>query len=182
MAKRLIDAINQNANIPTVAYLFNEEATPLPDLGGIQATLGKRHRHRRAMMRMLFDYHQTDKMVICMDTANLDLMQDFASDRATTKILEIQCEFSDEYLIGHSSRVGLMGHQTPPDTVARLLPTVRNDFAHESDRIRDGGFEHYYRIRELVPPEDNAAAIASFLSVSDDVARTIAQTPYLYVD
>ena len=182
VAKRLIDAINQNANIPTVAYLFNEEATPLPDLGGIQATLGKRHRHRRAMMRMLFDYHQTDKMVICMDTANLDLMQDFASDRATTKILEIQCEFSDEYLIGHSSRVGLMGHQTPPDTVARLLPTVRNDFAHESDRIRDGGFEHYYRIRELVPPEDNAAAIASFLSVSDDVARTIAQTPYLYVD
>ena len=75
-----------------------------------------------------------------------------------------------------------MGHQTPPDTVARLLPTVRNDLAHESDRIRDGGFEHYARIREIAAPEENAVAIASFLSVTDDVARTIAQTPYLYVD
>ena len=36
VAKRLIDAINQNASIPTVAYLFNEESTPLPDLGGFR--------------------------------------------------------------------------------------------------------------------------------------------------
>ena len=39
-----------------VDYLFNEEATALPDLGGIQSTLEKRMRHRRALVRMLFEH------------------------------------------------------------------------------------------------------------------------------
>ena len=33
----------------------------------------KRTRHRRALMRMLFDYYDTDRLIICLDTANLDL-------------------------------------------------------------------------------------------------------------
>ena len=182
VAKRLIASIEQHANIPVTAYLFNEESTPLPDLGGIQATLGKRHRHRRALMRMLFDYHETDRMVVCMDTANLDLMQDFANDRSITKVLEIQCNFSDDYIRGHAQRVGLMGEETDLETTARLIPTVRNDLAHESDRIRDSGFESYNRIIETLPPEENAIALASFLTVSEDIARQIAQTPHLFVD
>ncbi len=182
VAKRLINSIEQYTGIPTSAYLFNEEGTPLPDLGGIQATLGKRHRHRRALMRMLFDYHDTDRMVVCMDTTSLDLMQDFASDRATVRVMEIQCDFSDEYLQGHAKRVGLMGEETAPDTIARLMPTIRNDLAFESDQIRDGGFEFFTRIQEGHTPEENSQAIASFLSVSEDVARQIAQTPYLFVD
>ncbi len=68
--------------MPTVAYLFDEEATPLPDLGGIQTTLGKRTRHRRALMRMLFDYYETDRLMILLDPNNMDLLRDFYSDRS----------------------------------------------------------------------------------------------------
>src|SRR5690606_37726769 len=50
VAKRFRERLKQVVNMPTVAYLFDEEATPLPDLGGIQTTLGKRTRHRRALM------------------------------------------------------------------------------------------------------------------------------------
>ena len=182
VAKRLLDRIRQMTNIPCIEYLFNEDNTALPDLGGIQATMSKRHRHRRALMRMLFEYFESERMIICMDPGNLDLLEDFCRDRALTRILEVECHFSDEYLIGHAMRVGLAGDNTPPETLQRLLPTIRNDMLHESDRIRDAEFDNHLRIRETDPPEVNAQAIAAFLSVGQDKAREIARTDHLFAD
>ena len=182
VAKRLIARIRQITNIPAIEYLFNEESTQLPDLGGIQSTLGKRHRHRRALMRMLFDYYDTDRLIVCMDTNNIDLLHDFCGDRSVTRLLEIECVFSYEYLTGHALRVGLAGEQTPRETLERLLPTIRQDMLHESDRIRDAGFENHNRIREVNGPDENAAPIARFLAVAEDKAREIAATDYLFAD
>ena len=43
VAKRLVDRVRDVTGIPAVHYLFNEAATDLPDLGGIQTTLEKRY-------------------------------------------------------------------------------------------------------------------------------------------
>ena len=182
VAKRLVGAIKHHTNIPAIDYLFNEESTPLPDLGGIQSTLLKRTRHRRALMRMLFDYYETDRLLICLDTANLDLLQDFYSDRSTTRLLEIDCGFTDDYLIGHAKRVGLAGDETSPETLAQLLPTIRYDVIYESDRIRDADFPQHLRLRQGATVVENAVPLAQFLSVSPDVAVTLAETPYLFSD
>ncbi|WP_417672577.1 DUF5928 domain-containing protein [Pseudodonghicola sp.] len=182
VAKRFLAHIRQLTNLPSVDYLFNEADTPLPDLGGIQTTLEKRTRHRRALMRMLFDYYETDRLIVCIDPSNLDLMQDFASDRSETRILEIECQFSDDYLIGHARRVGLAGAQTGPATLERLLPTIRNDMVYETDRIRDADFDHYRRISETAPPEENAEKIAEFLGIPHDQAETLARTDHLFAD
>lgn len=182
VAKRLVERTRQVTNLPVIEYLFNEETTDLPDLGGIQSTLGKRTRHRRALMRMLFDYYETDRLVVCMDPSNIDLMQDFYNDRCTTKLLEIQCEFSDDYLLGHARRVGLAGDDTPPETLETLLPTIRYDVIYESDRLRDADFPNFHRIRESATPEENAAPLAEFLDIPPDRAHDIAATHYLYVD
>ncbi|OSQ53318.1 DUF5928 domain-containing protein [Marivita geojedonensis] len=182
VAKRLVARIRQLTNVPCIEYLFNEEHTDLPDMGGIQSTLGKRHRHRRSLMRMLFDYFETDRMVICMDPGNLDLLEDFCRDRATTRLLEIECGFTDEYLIGHAMRVGLAGDRTPRETLERLLPTIRNDMVHESDRIRDSEFENHVRIRESDSADVNAIALSEFLSISTEQAQDIARTDHLFAD
>ena len=182
VAKRLVGAIKHHTNIPAIDYLFNEESTPLPDLGGIQTTLAKRTRHRRALMRMLFDYYETDRLLICLDTANMDLMQDFFSDRSTTRLLEVECEFTDDYLIGHAKRVGLAGEQTPPETLAQLLPTIRYDVVYESDRIRDANFPNHLRLRQSVSSLENINPLAQFLTVPQDVATKLAETPYLFSD
>jgi hypothetical protein len=182
VGKRLLDKIRQLTNIPTVEYLFNEESTPLPDLGGIQATLGKRTRHRRALMRMLFDYYDTDRLIVCMDSGNLDLLQDFCGDRSTTKLLEIQTQFSDDYLVGHAMRVGLAGEQTLNETLESLLPTIRADIVFESDRIRDAEFENHNIMREGDNADQHASVIARFLDVDHDKAREIAQTDHLFAD
>jgi hypothetical protein len=182
VAKRLVSRIRQLTNVPCIEYLFNEEDTDLPDMGGIQSTLGKRHRHRRSLMRMLFDYFDSDRMVVCMDPGNLDLLEDFCRDRATTRLLEINCTFTDDYLIGHAMRVGLAGERTPQETLERLLPTIRNDIVHESDRIRDAEFENHMRIREEDSIEANATALEKFLSITPDQALEIARTDHLFAD
>ena len=182
VAKRLVDRIRQMTNVPCIEYLFNEESCQLPDLGGIQRTMGKRHRHRRALMRMLFDYYDTDRLVICLDPSNVDLMHDFASDRSTTRLLNIECEFTDAYLTGHAMRVGLAGESTPKPTLERLLPTIRNDMVHEIDVIRDAGFDNLYHIRERDNVEENASALQAFLSIRPDQAEALARTDHLYSD
>lgn len=182
VAKRLVEQARQVAGIAAVNYLFNEASTPVPDLGGIQTTIEKRTRHRRALVRMLFDYWSTDKLILCIDPANLDLMQDFFADKSTVRLLEVECEFTDDYLLGHARRVGLAGDSTPVETLHRLLPTIRYDVKFESDRLRDADFENFHRIRQSATVEENTGPLAAFLGIPKEQARRIAETHYLFVD
>jgi len=182
VAKRLVDRVRQVTNFPAVEYLFNEASTALPDLGGIQSTLEKRTRHRRALVRMLFDYWQSDVLVVCIDPANVDLMQDFYNDKAKVRLLEINCDFTDDYLIGHAKRVGLAADSTPREVIERLLPTIRYDVRFESDRIRDAGFAGFYQIKQSVSVDENTVPLAEFLDIPAAKAREIAATSYLFVD
>ncbi len=182
IAKRLVERIRQTSNLPAVEYVFNEASTPLPDLGGIQTTLEKRTRHRRALVRMLFDYWQSKVLVICIDPANIELIQDFYGDKAQTRMLEIHCEFSDDYLIGHAKRVGLAADHTPPEVLDRLLPTIRFDVRFEADRIRDANFPSYFQMRQTASIDENTVPLAEFLDIPVETAREIAATPYLFVD
>jgi hypothetical protein len=182
VAKRLVERMRQVTGLPAVDYVFNEDSTVLPDLGGIQNTIEKRTRHRRALMRMLFDYWGQDTLIVCIDPANVDLMQDFASDKARLRLLEVECHFTDEYLIGHAIRVGLAGERTPQEVIDRLLPTIRYDVKFESDRIRDADFNGLYRIRELDGVMENAVSLRDFLDIPLEKALEIVETEHLYVD
>ena len=182
VAKRLAERVQGATGTPAVEYVFNEEAAALPDLGGIQTTLEKRTRHRRALVRMLFDYWETDRLILCVDPASTELIQDFYSDRAKVRLLEIDCVFSDDYLEGHARRVGLAGPHTPPAAMAQLLPTIRYDVRFETERLRDMALQGHFRLREGGRLEDNAAQLAEFLDIPLEVARDIAATDYLFVD
>lgn len=182
VAKRLVDQIVSETDIPCVEYLFNEEVTSLPDLGGIESSLAKRTRHRRAVARMLFESFDSNKLVLCVDPADLDIIQDFCSVQARSHVLEIECEYSDDYLIGHARRVGLAGESSPRESVARLIPALRSSLVHESELIREAEFDGYLRIRETNSNIENETAIAEFLGVSLDKAQAIMSLDYLFAD
>lgn len=182
VGKRLLQLVREKTNIPAIDYLFDEEGTPLPDLGGIQASIEKRTRHRRALMRMLFDYYQTDRLAIGMDPGDLELMRDFDTDRSRTRFLEIETEFSDDWILGHALRVGLAGETTPQDAIDRLVPTIRQDFFYESDRIRDEGFADLHVLRENASAEERAQALAKFLTIPEERAVDIATTEDFFSD
>jgi hypothetical protein len=182
VAKRFLNAAEQVAGVKGYAYLFDEQDTALPDMGGIERTLEKRARHRRAVMRLLYDRSFTNRLMICADPANVELLEDFYSDRCTTRILEIACSFDEEYLKGHAIRTGLAGASSGADTLKRIVPTIRMDFAHESNVVRDRNYPNFYSISDKNEPEDNTMQISAFMDIPEDRAREIAQTPYLFAD
>ncbi len=182
VAKRLLAQVQKATNMPGVEYLFDEGSTHLPDLGGIQNSLEKRARHRRALIRMLFDYYETDHLMICLDPKNLAMIHDFYADRCTSKMLNIECEFSDEFLIGHARRVGLASDHTTPETLDRLLPTLRYDVSFENDQIRDAGFAHNFKLTETGTRTDNVAAISAFFSINEDKAAEVMSLEHLFSD
>jgi hypothetical protein len=182
VAKRLVERIRSLTEVPAVEYIFNELSSGLPDLGGIETSLAKRSRHRRAVLRMVFEQGQNERLVICTDPAGIDLIQDVYSDKAEVRLLELDCDFSDEYLVGHAQRVGLANAQTPASLMDQLLTTVRHDLRFESERLRDLGLARHFRLRQSGSLDENARALADFLGLPEDTARTIAETDYLFVD
>jgi hypothetical protein len=79
-------------------------------------------------------------------------------------------------------RVGLATEKSPPETVARLMPTIRYDVKFESDRLADADFDNFHRVRETAARDENAYALAAFLDVSLDKARDILSIETLYMD
>ncbi len=182
VAKRLLATAMRVTQTRGLEYMFDEGNCHVPHLGGLERTLEKRNRHRKAVMRLLFDYYGDDRLMICLDPNNVDLMRDFMSDRSNNRILEIQCRFDDDYLIGHAHRVGLAHEDTPPEVIEQLLPTLRYEFDYETVRIREAGFDRHFRIHEARSVDENAAVLAEFFSIDMDAAREIAGTPYLFDD
>ncbi|GAB5446673.1 DUF5928 domain-containing protein [Gymnodinialimonas sp.] len=182
VAKRLLKASTEKLDMRGIEYLFDEAGCRVPHLGGIERTMEKRNRHRRALMRMLFDYYGTEQLVICLDPANLDLMRDFMSDRANARILELQCNFDDQYLVGHAHRVGLATDDTPGEVLQRMLPTLRHEFLDEQMEIREAEFKQHWRLREGRSADENGAVLAEFFGIDQDRGRELAETQHLFAD
>ncbi|MDE3122816.1 MAG: glycosyl transferase [Paracoccaceae bacterium] len=178
--QRLAARLRQAAGVMALGYVFNDAAAEVPDLGGIQTTLEKRCRHRRAVMRLLFEACGTDRLILCVDPSSFGLLKDFTSDRCTARVLEVQADLSDAFLTGHAGRTGLTRAETPPDVIARLLPTLRQEMRYESDRLAEAGFPGFRRLREGASTEENAEALATFLAIPPDQAKAIAAEPDLF--
>ncbi|HWL56044.1 MAG TPA: DUF5928 domain-containing protein [Paracoccus sp. (in: a-proteobacteria)] len=182
VAKRITEAVRGHTDIPAVDYLFNETEAGLPDLGGVETTVAKRERHRRALLRLLFEEFESKSLVICLDPSAMHLIQDLMTDKADTRVLLVDSEFDDDYIRGHIGRVGLAGPETPSDVIDRLVPTVRADLEHETERLRDLELTGFYSIAPWRSAEENAVQLSRFLDVLPDTAQRIAGIHYLFKD
>ncbi len=182
IAKRLTARIRETTPIPAVDYIFNEIDAGLPDMGGVASTVDKRQRHRRALVRLLFEQFESRHLVLCLDPSALSLISDFANDRAEVRILFIDTVFDDDYLRGHMGRVGLIAATTPDEVVRRLAPVVRDDLDHEAELLRDMGFARFETITPAAPQDRNALSLQRFLEVSPEIAQDLAATSHLFAD
>jgi AmiR/NasT family two-component response regulator len=131
---------------------------------------------------MVFDQKQTDRLLICVDSASMDLIQDLYKDSAKIKTLVMMCQFNDAYLVGHAQRIGLMAKDSPPEVIERLLPTLRQDVWHEHHQLIDAQFPQSYQIHEEAGLEENAVPLAEFLGISTEKARAILASDQLFSD
>ncbi|AXC50496.1 glycosyl transferase [Paracoccus suum] len=183
VAKRLTAAIREGAGLAAVDYLFNEEDAGLPDLGGIEKSLGKRQRHRRALIRLLFQQLERRRLVICVDPHGAGMIADFISDRIETRVLLIETRLDVDYLRGHILRTGLAGAAPQPAAVERLLPMVRGELEQEVERVRDVAGDRLLTLDQDASAGHNAAQLGLFLGVeTDEAAGILARVPGLFDD
>ncbi|TDL79822.1 glycosyl transferase [Palleronia sediminis] len=182
VAKRLAYAIGAELEMPVVGYLFDEMDANLPHLGGIDASMQKRHRHRRSFLRMIFEYHGTRRLAICLDPADLDILRDLAQDRTTLHVLEIDCELSDAYLEGHAKRIGLASDATAASVLQTLVPALRGDIAFERDAMRAVAGGRLAILQQDGPGDEQAQALREFLPVPLETAQRLARIPHLFSD
>ena len=180
VAKRLVGAIKHHTGMLGIDYLFDEEDTALPAMGGLERGLGKRSRHRRAMLRLLYELHGVDRMIICIDPARIDLIRDVMGDRAEVRLLEIDTPLDDAYLREHAIRSDLAGRSEAG--LDLLMPPLRQQMQAETRELREARFANHYTLAQEAGAEENDRALRRFLGVEPELARSIGETPHLFDD
>jgi len=117
-----------------------------------------------------------------MDPNDIEHIQDLCGGRRKSRLLEIDCVFSRDYLIGHARRIGVSGSEEDPDIDEALLSTIRNDIDLERDRLRDARLPHHYCISQTASVEDNADELARFLNLRPDLAWDIMVSTHVFED
>ena len=180
VGKRLVAAIGRETGMPVAHYLFSEDDAGLPAMGGTEATVVRRSRHRRAFLNLLMQEHGADRLAIGVDPADMDLIRDLAADPAQVRFLDVGCRFTDAYLEGHARRVGLLSDHAGAEELATLLPVVRHDVVYERARLRQ--VRPLWHLDEGAPLADNARALADYLAIPFEKAQAIAATAPLFDD
>ena len=171
LGKRFIAALRKAGGPDALGYVFDEDVGVLPHLGGIESSREKRGRHRRAVMRLLFEYHKVNRLIICLDPANIDVLHDLKSDRCTLRVIEIKTNVTPDYLMGHAHRVGLADKQVRVDAARDLVATLSRQFNDESEALRDLDLVHFYSIG----PQDGPALIADQIARFADIPQSEAE-------
>ncbi|MBB5516837.1 hypothetical protein FHS89_002879 [Rubricella aquisinus] len=172
VAKRFVDGVRQIDGPEALGYVFDEEGDALPALGGIESSKEKRGRHRRAFLKMLFEYHDTERLVICLDPANIDTLRDIQQDDCGLRVLEIRCTVDDAYMLGHAKRIGMIADVSDVTVASPLLMALHRQFKDESDALRDLNLTHFYSVDDRASLPINVENVARFLSVPPEQATT----------
>lgn len=181
VAGRLIQTAKEDG-MHAFGYVFDQDDVDLPDLGGLEKSRDKRGRHRRAIIRLLFEATGAQSLAICLDPSNVDAVEDFARDGCDLRVLEIDCDISDDWLSGHAERVGLGSPADQGDLRESVMRALRQNIDDEQTTIRDFKLTHHYRIAQSMEPGRMARPIADAFAISVDAGAKLARTQHLFED
>lgn len=170
VAKRFIESVRQIDGPETLGYVFEEDSGAVPGLGGIENSKEKRGRHRRAFLKMLFEYHNTERLLICLDTSNIAAIRDIQNDDCDLRLLELRCDVDDAYMLGHAKRIGLISDDVDVSIAGPLLATLNRQFKDESDALRDLKLSHFFCVDQHANQPINVETVARFLNVPSEQA------------
>lgn len=180
IANRIAESVAEYSQLPAYGYVFDEENLHLPDLGGIENSSEKRARHRRAVLKLIYQHHDTSHLAICIDPANIDAINDFRRDGCHLKILEIACELDADWLAGHARRIGLGQATEVSDLHEGVLLTLRQNINDERRDLRDMRLPEHRTIQEGDTPGKMARILAEIFNVPIDTGARIARTKGLF--
>ncbi len=175
VGSRFANHFAESTNTKTLGYVFDEPGQNMPDLGQLEHSEKKRNRHRRAVLKLLFERMETDRLIICMDPSNLDTLRDFAGDRCELRILDVICNFDDEYLLGHAQRIGLADHRATIESATSLIATLRQNIRVDREELQEMNLSGLFEINENQNLDINSVSLAGFLKIQQNRAEDIAR-------
>jgi len=155
--------------LPVYGYVFQEEEAGLPAMGNLECGRAKRQRHRRAFLRVLFEVTGAERMLICLDPSEREVIEDLARDPCQMRVLERAIRLDDLFLDGHGQRLGLIGPGLPEAARVPIRSALARQIAEESRALERMGLEWFARIGEGTGREAALARLAGFLAT--DPAR-----------
>ncbi|MEM9715536.1 MAG: DUF5928 domain-containing protein [Pseudomonadota bacterium] len=175
-------AVCDATGIPGVGYLFNTNNAELPDLGGLESHVDKRSHHRRAVVRLLFDIFDTNRLVIGLDPESTEVFDDLAKDRCAVSVIYIDRDLNEAYFKGHAERTGRISQTVSDDDWQEIYRSLKARHERSVEELQHPRLLKYAEIKQQDSDARRAEALASVLDCSAEQAQSIIQTSQILKD
>ncbi|MEO0342903.1 MAG: DUF5928 domain-containing protein [Pseudomonadota bacterium] len=166
-------AVSQTLGIPGVGYLFNTNNAELPDMGGLDEHVDKRARHRRAVIRLLFDIYKSDQLVIGLDPESTEVLNDLALDRNQTIMLYVARDLDEDYFRGHAERTGQIEGDISDQDWASIYRAMQEKHERSVEDLQHPRLFKYGEVRQKDKHKQRVEAVARILGCQAAEAQDI---------
>ena len=163
------------AGLPALGYAFDDEVDLKVPLGNLETGLFKRDEHRHAVMNLVFDALQREQVVLCVDPARTDVIDDIAGMAGGVRILMVDRPLSESHIRDHAERLGLINAHSGAFEREETLKAVAREFHTSADELRNRYRGRLFVNRLDRPRDDNITDIGHFLRVPRIEAEAVAR-------
>ena len=137
VGNRMGEALAEVTGIPYVGYLFDESKMNMGNLGNFEHHMQKRRAHPAAYLRMLISAQNLNQVIIGMDSSRINELKHLQEHTADLRVIELENEFSPEFIDGHAERSGLMVAHGNSQQRNALHKAIIETFKNETQKMRN---------------------------------------------
>lgn len=182
IGKEVEVAIARETGLRRLGYLFDEDAPLDVPIGNLQTGLFKRDQHRRAMLNMIIDALDENRLLLAIDPTRRDVIEDLAEKVGSVKLLSIDRPLNDAYVDGHAERAGLLRHNSGDFERHEVRTALAQEFRDSVRELRQSFRGRLFRNDLGRSHEENVNDICQFLDIDREPAERIAEQAALHVD
>ncbi|MEO1490608.1 MAG: DUF5928 domain-containing protein [Pseudomonadota bacterium] len=165
-----------------LGYVFDEDKPIGISLGNLEHGIAKRATHRHALMNVIFDRIEDDRMILCVDTSRTDIMSDIVARNGDVRILLVERPVPEDQIVERAERAGLIGASSGDFERREAIKTLQHEFNSAGGELRNH-FSGRVFVNQLDrSSEANIRDMARFLRMPREVAETVARGAETYVD
>ena len=173
------EAIQEKASeltgYPNLGYIFDEDREVGVPLGNLERQLGKRGRHRVALMNLIYDALDTEKIILCLDPSRSDALAELIDKIGDVRILLVDRPISPAHVRSHALRTGLIGDASGESDQSKILSALTHEFDHEVKNLQENFAGRTYLNALGRNREDNVLDIGNFLRIQRSGAEALAR-------
>ncbi|MEM9269569.1 MAG: DUF5928 domain-containing protein, partial [Pseudomonadota bacterium] len=169
VGKRILTALTETTGQPNFGYLFQEENAGLPDLGGLEEGLARRTRNVPAFLNVLAEV-AGGPLTFCLDPQETEILAALKAHGADVRVLEVTCDYTNGYLLGHAERMGLPMASLDEAARGDLLGALRANIEDEHRALTGLGLRTHARVEEYDPPQKVSEHLRELFELEPEAA------------